>query len=234
MATARGTGIAGARRALSLLVPLALLLGAAATEALTITGQVLYGKADGATKAAVVDIVAVYAKNPIYMRMQADGLSQTDGGRGQKLFGEAQTATNKALIRAAKAAKVDVVTVPGGAKGGMGPIPDITQQVVELLPAYHVEGKVLTGSVPDARSIAVLDSAALLQAIPAYREYQLLKPDDVNYHFLRKQAQDQFEAAVKKAARDGGYDAVVEKGGVTCRLGPVPDITPQAVAAIRT
>ncbi len=210
----------------------ALVLPAAVLDGLSVTGQVLYGKAEGATRAGVVDILAVYAQNPVYMRMQAEGLSQTDGARGSKLFAEAQATTSKALIKVARSAKVDVVTVPGGASGGSEPIPDLTQAVIDLLPVYNIEGKVLTGAVADARLVAELSSSTLLAAIPAYREVQLLNENDVNYHFLRKQAQDQFEKAVKKAARDGGFDAVIEKGGVISRLGPVPDITSQAIAAL--
>ncbi len=159
----------GRCRFIALLLPLVLLLpaaGSGAADPLKVSGQILYGKAEGATHAAVVDILAVYARNPIYMRMQAQNLSQTDGARGSKLFSEAQAATNKALIKAAKTAKADVVTVPGGAKGGTDPIPDLTQAVIDLLPVYYVEGKCLTGAVADARLIAELDSTVLLQAIP--------------------------------------------------------------------
>ena len=210
---------------------LALLL-AAAVDALQVTGQLLYGSADKAQRGAVVDILAVYASNPIYMRMKADGLSETDGARGSKLFADAQAATNKALVKVAKAEKLDVLTVPGGLAGGAEPIRDVTALVVDQLPLYHVEGRVLTGSASDARLIVELDCATLLAAIPAWRESQALTENDVNFHFLRKQAQDAFERAVKKVARDGGYDAVAEKGGVTCRLGPVADVTQAAIAAL--
>jgi molybdopterin biosynthesis enzyme MoaB len=201
-------------------------------DTLAVTGQVVYGKADGARTAAVVDILAVYANNPIYMRMKAEGLSETDGKRGSKLFADSQAATNKALAKVAREVEVDVVTVPGGVKGGERPIPDLTQKVIDKLPVYHVEGKVVSGNVANARLIAELDSAALLNAIPAWREAQKLTANDVDYHLLRKRAQEQFEAAVKKAAGEGNYDAVVERGGVTSRLGPVADITPAAMAAL--
>jgi hypothetical protein len=214
------------------LCALLLALVAAVPAGLVVTGQVLYGAAEGATTAATVDIVKVYASNPSYMRMRAEGLSQTDNGRGSKLFAEAQAGTNKALARAAKNGNVDVLTVPGGVSGGEGPIPDLTVQVIDLLPVYHVEGKVLTGTVKDARLLAEVDSAQLLAAIPAWVEAQRLTEDQPDYHFLRKQAQEQYEKALLKAARDGGYDAVVERGGVTSRLGPVPDLTRAAIAAL--
>jgi len=201
-------------------------------EALEVVGQVLYGSADKATSAATVDIVTVYASNPTYMRMRAEGLSQTDRGRGSKLFADAQASTNKALIKVAKAAKVDVVTVPGGVSGGEKPIADLTAQVIDLLPVYHVEGKVLTGNAVNARMLAEVDSAQVLAAIPALREAQGLTEDQPNYHFLRKKAQDSYEKALIKVARDGNYDALVERGGVTSRLGPVPDLTRLAIAAL--
>jgi hypothetical protein len=166
------------------------------------------------------------------MRMKAEGLSETDGARGSKLFAEAQGCANKALVKVAKAEKLDVITVPGGLSGGTEPIRDLTSAVIDQLPIYYVEGRVLTGSAQDARSIAELDSAALLAAIPAWRESQTLTQDDANWHFLRKQAQDAFEKAVKKVARDNAWDAVVEKGGVTSRLGPVVDATQTAIAAL--
>ena len=210
----------------------AVLLLVAAVEALKVTGQVLYGSADNAQRGATVNILAVYAQNPAYMRMKADGLTETDGGRGSKLFSEAQGCANKALIKVAKAEKLDVMTVPGGVSGGPDAIRDLTASVIEQLPLYFVEGRVLTGSAVDARLVVELDSAALLAAIPAWRESQLLTQDDANWHFLRKQAQDAFERAVKRVARDNAYDAVVEKGAATGRLGPLADVTQAAIVAL--
>lgn len=208
------------------------LLLCAAVDALKVTGQVLYGSADKAQRGAVVDILAVYAQNPVYMRMKAAGLSETDGARGSKLFSEAQAATNRSLVKVAKTERLDVITVPGGLSGGTDPIRDLTAAVIEQLPIYYVEGRVLAGAVLDARTMAELDSAALLGAIPAWRESLTLTQDDANWHFLRKQAQDAFEKAVKKVARDNGYDAIVEKGGATSRLGPLVDVTQAAITAL--
>ena len=220
-------------RRLAALAVLGLLL-AAASDALAVTGKIVYGKIEGARTAAVVDILAVYANNPIYMRMKADRLTETDGKRGSKLFAEAQAATNKALAKVALDAKVDVVTVPGGVSGGERPIDDLTQKVIDRLPVYHVEGKLLLGVLANARQIAELDSGLLLGAIPAWRESQKLTENDADYHLLRKRAQEQFEAALKEAAHDGEYDAVVERHAATSRLGPVADLTPAAIAALNT
>lgn len=209
-------------------------VGAGVADALLVTGKVVYGKVEGARTAAVVDILAVYANNPIYMRMKAEGLAETDGKRGSKLFSEAQGATNKALAKVALDAKVDVITVPGGVSGGEQPISDLTQRVIDRLPVYHIEGQLLFGTLAEARQVAELDSAVLRAAIPAWREAQKLTENDADYHLLRKKAQEQFEGAVKEAAHDGGYGAVVEKKGVVSRLGPVADLTPAAIAALNT
>ena len=111
---------------------------------------------------------------------------------------------------------------------------DLTPSVIDKLPVYHIEGKVLFGNASTARLVVQLDSAALLAAIPAWREAQKLTPNDANFHLLRKRAHEQFEAAVKKAAADGHFEAVAERGAVTCRLGPVADITPAAMAALES
>ncbi|MBM3984254.1 MAG: hypothetical protein FJ296_00960 [Planctomycetes bacterium] len=108
----------------------------------------------------------------------------------------------------------------------------MTAAVIDQLPLYHVEGRVLAGATAEARLVVELASDSVLAAIPAWRGSQLLTEDDANYHFLRKQALDAFERAVKKVARDGGYDAVCEKGSVICRLGPVADVTQAAIAAL--
>ena len=225
-------GISGHAGRAARLAVLALVLVAATDDGLQVTGQVLYGSAEGAQRGAVVDILSVYAQNPAYMRMRAEGLSETDGARGSKLFAEAQAGTNRSLVKVARAEKLDVITVPGGLTGGSEPIRDLTAAVIDQLPLYHVEGRVLAGVAAEARLVVELDSNVLLAAIPAWRESQLLTENDANYHFLRKQAQDAFERAVKKVTRDGGYDAVVEKGGVICRLGPVADVTQAAIAAL--
>ncbi len=202
-------------------------------DALQVVGQVLYGTIDNAKSAATVDIITVYASNPTYMRMRGEGLSQTDGARGSRLFADAQASTNKALVKVAKAAGVDVVTVPGGVTGGDKPAADLTAQVIDLLPIYHVEGKVLSGNAVNARLLAEVDTAQLLAAIPAWREAQGLTEDQPNYHFLRKKAQETYEKALLKVAHDGSYDALVERGGVTSRLGPVPDLTRLAIEALQ-
>jgi hypothetical protein len=223
---------------LSALVLLVALLGAAPPTApgdeLEITGQILYdGRTNGADRAAVVDILRVYNHNPIYMYMKSLGLRETDPA-GRPLFALARKATDRALTDVARSRKIDVITVPGGVRGGSHPIPDLTTSVIDRLPVYHVHGTVHYGRAVSAKRIAQLDSRAVLAAIPAYQEARALDQSDARFHLLRRRYLDELNRVVQRAARLGDYDAVVERGGVTSRLGAVPDITSTAIGAIDT
>ena len=212
---------------------LGLTLSAVAAEPLAVTGQVLYGAAEGAKTGATTDIVAVYGSNPVYMHMKKKGLSETDAS-GAEYFGKAQKTTNTALATVAKGQGVDVVTVPGGVTGGEIPITDLTAAVVEKLPRYYVEpDEVLFGNERDARSIAQVDAQTVLEAIPAWKEAQKLDPSDARYHLLRNRYTQEFNRVVKEAAQAGGYDLVSDRGAVTLRVGTAHDITSTAVSLIQ-
>lgn len=220
----------------SRLVPLFLALGfllaaAAPLGELVVTGKILYGAGQAARAAGTVDIVSVYNQNPAYMRMKAQGLSENDS-RGKALFEIAQKWANKALATVARDHGLDVITVPGGVQGGDRPAPDLTQQVIDELPFYYVEGNVLHGSVAGARSIAEVDSQAVLSAIPAYAEWLGLDENDARWHILRKSYLDSFNKALTRTVRDQGLEAVVERGGVTSRLGAVLDVTAAVIQAL--
>jgi len=208
--------------------------GAGAAEPLEVTGQVLYGSAEGARTGAITDILAVYGSNPIYMHMKKQGLSETDPA-GAEYFAKAQKATNAALATVAKGRDVDVVTVPGGVSGGEAPIADLTSAVIDKLPRYYVEpDKVVFGQERDARAIGQVDRQAVLEAIPAWREAQKLDPSDARYHLLRNRASQEYDRVVKEAAQAGGYDLVAERGAVTLRVGTAPDLTSTAISLIDT
>jgi len=196
-----------------------------------VTGQVLYGAADGAQTAAVVDIVEVYNNNAAYIRLKNFGLSETEG-RGKTLFDEARNAANKALAAVARRHGVDVITVPDGVTSD-GAVADLTREVIDQLPIYAVEGQLLHGNTPRTmQSAGELDSQTVLESIPAYLEWKALDENDARYHLLKKSYLDQFSKAVKKVARDQGLDGIAEKGDVTSRLGPVPDVTRAVVEAL--
>lgn len=218
-------------RAWVIVVALAL-VAAAPMAGLVITGQILYGKADGAKRAAVTDIVRVYNNNPAFMRMRDAGLSESDGGRGSLLFEDAKAAANKSLATAAHEYTVDIITTPGGVSGGDDPIDDLTDDVISRLPVYYVEGNVLHGRAKSARSLAEVDGDAILRAIPEYLEWLGLAESDARYHILKKKWNDDFNRVVKKVMTDGQHEAIVELGGATSRLGPVLDLTSVAIAAL--
>jgi hypothetical protein len=56
-----------------------------------------------------------------------------------------------------------------------------------------------------------------------------LKPGDAKYEILMCKASKRFHAAVKKAAKDGGYDLVAKLGAVKGVATP-PDVTSDAIA----
>ena len=203
-------------------------LAASPTADVVVTGQVIYGSAEGAKRAAVADVVNIYDQSPAYMRMKVLGLSESTP-RGKALFREAQQGVNRALARVAARHGLDVITVPDGVQGGDAPITDRTPEVIADLPVFCVEGQVLHGDPGGARMLAEIDSPALLAAIPAYQEWQALDATDARYHILRKNYQDAYQSAIRGVVRNQGLEAVVEKGGVTSRLGPVPDVTRAAI-----
>jgi hypothetical protein len=176
----------------------------------------------------VCDIVQVYNNNPAYMRMKALGLSESDGGHGRTLFEQAQKWSNKALATVARDKGLDVITIPGGVEGTDSAPEDVTQAVIDELPLFCIEGNLAQG----ARSVAEVDSQAVLDVIPEYVEWQSLDENDARWHILRKAYLDAFSRALKRTVRDQGLDAVVERGGVTGRLGPVPDVTSAVVEAL--
>ncbi len=196
-----------------------------------VTGKVLYDSGKKHTRAATVDVRTVFSNNAAYMHMKAKGLRETES-RGKPLFSAAKASTDKALRDAAQQAKVQVITVPGGVSGGDKPVADLTRKVIDRLPIYHVDGKVEFGRQQGASNIAQIDTQAVLEAIPEYREAKRLGEDDARFHLLRKKYMDELTRVVQLSARRGGHDAVVELGGVTSRLGPVPNVTATAIAAV--
>lgn len=208
-----------------------LLLAAAPLADLEITGTILYGYADGAKTGADCDHEAAFARAPAEIHRRALGLS-TSSDEGQQLFARAQSGWRKALARVAADEGVDVITVKGGVSGGDAPIVDVTDAVVERLPKYYVHGEVLHGRAKGAESIAEVDSQALLDAIPEYREFQALEPTDARYHLLRRAYMEAYASALRVAAGDAGHDCLVEVGGVTTRLDVLDDLTQAAIDAI--
>ncbi|GJM21548.1 MAG: hypothetical protein DHS20C15_14630 [Planctomycetota bacterium] len=197
----------------------------------TISGPVYYGEPVGATRIAEVAIRLVYAENPAFMRLRALGLSESDGGRGQALFDAAQSAAKRALARVASAHNLQVIAELGSVQGASN-LMDRTREVIDELPQFYVEGKVLHGNARNARELAEVDSLAVLMAIPSFVEAQGLDESNARFHILQKDYQDRFAAAMRKIARDSGLDSIVEKGAATSRFGAILDVTQQAIQSL--
>ena len=191
---------------------------------LEIKGKLLYGTAAGARTGAVVDLDAVFAKIPVYMYMKAQGYSETEP-QGRPLFDKARKTWKTTLAMVAVSKGVDVVTAPGEVVGGDIPVRDLTQDVIGKLPKYYIHGTRHYGRNQSPVSVATVASARVLNQIPAYREFKKLSPRDASYHLLGDEYEKIFTRALTTSAREGLHEVVVEMGGVTSRLGYVPDIT---------
>lgn len=80
---------------------------------------------------------------------------------------------------------------------------------------------------------AEVDADKVYAKIDEYKEIveKGLKPDDPKYEILMSKASKRFTCAVKKAAKDGGYDLVARIGAVK-GVDSVPDITSDAIAKL--
>jgi hypothetical protein len=80
---------------------------------------------------------------------------------------------------------------------------------------------------------AEVDADQVYAKIDEYKEIldKGLKPDDPKYEILMSKASKRFACAVKKAAKDGGYDLVARIGAVK-GVDSVPDITSDAIAKL--
>lgn len=80
---------------------------------------------------------------------------------------------------------------------------------------------------------AEVDADAVYAKIDEYKEIveKGLKADDPKYEILLAKASKRFSCAVKKAAKDGGYDLVAKIGSVK-GVESVPNITDDAIAKL--
>jgi hypothetical protein len=80
---------------------------------------------------------------------------------------------------------------------------------------------------------AEVDADKVYAKIDEYKEIveKGLKPNDPKYEILMSKASKRFTCAVKKAAKDGGYDLVARIGSVK-GVDSVPDITSDAIAKL--
>jgi len=194
---------------------------------------VVFGPLSNPTRGAEVDINQVYGNHPAFMRMEELGLDRSEG-RGKQLFSQAKKGVKSALAAVADSEDLDVIAHLGGVSGGEIAIEDQTLAVIDLLPVYHIDGSLWAGKAKARDDVAEMDKEAVLQAIPAYRDWLSLDPDDTHYHFLKAEWEKIYQHALKAVVRDEVLQAVVQTGGVTSRLEPAPDITDMVIAALPT
>ncbi len=95
------------------------------------------------------------------------------------------------------------------------------------------ESDVYFGDAKKWETAAEVDADKVYAKIDEYKQIVDggLKPGDAKYEILIAKASKRFCAAVKKAAKDGGYDLVAKIGAVK-NAGTVPDITSDVIAAL--
>ena len=101
-------------------------------------------------------------------------------------------------------------------------------------PAKSVDASdVYLGDAKKWEKAAVVDADKVYAKIDEYKEIvdNGLKPGDAKYELLLAKASKRFHCAIKKAAKDGGYDLVARSGSVK-NAGAVPDITADAIAKL--
>jgi hypothetical protein len=194
---------------------------------------VVYGPLSDATRGAEVDINEIYSNHPAYMRMKDLGLDSSDT-RGKSLLADAMRGVKSALAEVAESEDLDVITHLGGVSGGEIDIRDQTQPVINLLPVYYIDGSVWSGKLKRrAKSgVAEMDREAVLEAIPAYRDWMNLDPGDAHYHLLKDEWDKVYQKALDKVIRDEELNVVAQEGSVTSRLEPAPVITDMVIEAL--
>lgn len=201
------------------------------TELVIDEGVVVFGPLDNPSRGAEVDINRVYANHPAFMRMQELGLDVADS-RGKTLFAQAKKSVKSALAAVAESEDLHVITDLGGVSGGDIEILDQSQKVIDLLPVYHIDGAVLSGTKKARANVAEMDKEAVLQAIPAYRDWLNLDPSDTRYHFLKEEWNLIYQEALSTVVRNESLEAVAEPGAITSRLEAAPVITDRVIEAL--
>jgi len=78
---------------------------------------------------------------------------------------------------------------------------------------------------------AVLKSRKVFAATPEYKQIKKRKldPSSAEAILLRKRASDRFKSAIRRAASQGGYDLIAEKGAIKVEGGQPQVITQQVI-----
>jgi hypothetical protein len=97
-----------------------------------------------------------------------------------------------------------------------------------------VSGKVYLGEKASFTRAVTIDQKKVFEAIPAYQSIKKenVEKDTARYHFLIQEANRVFKEALKKLAKEKGFDLVVEKDGIKIPGESVSDMTQSVIDAI--
>lgn len=124
--------------------------------------------------------------------------------------------------------------VLGGAQAILPDLPARVALAEDEKPAKSVDASdVYLGDAKKWEKAAEVDADKVYAKIDEYKEIVDggLKPGDAKYELLMAKASKRFHCAIKKAAKDGGYDLVAKRGTVK-NAGVVPDLTADAIAKL--
>jgi len=97
-----------------------------------------------------------------------------------------------------------------------------------------VSGKVYLGEKTSFSRAVTIDQKKIFESIPAYQSIKKegVEKDTARYHFLIQEANRVFKEALKKLAKEQGFDLVVEKDGIKIPNETVSDVTQAVIDAI--
>ncbi len=98
-------------------------------------------------------------------------------------------------------------------------------RVVDRSKVYH-------GLADSFSSPATVVSTRVFDTLPAMKkiEEEKVKRDTARWHVLIKEANEQFQKALKTVSKENEYDLIAEEGAVTGSKA-IPNVTDQAIAA---
>ncbi len=108
------------------------------------------------------------------------------------------------------------------------------RHAIKPAPRVVIRGEVLAGNPGAFRSLGVVERKAVFLQIPAYQTLvrERLSRTNPRYHFLLRQANDAFRAAMTRVAVQNGVDLVVETGGVSAVGLEIQDLTAGVVREV--
>ncbi len=92
--------------------------------------------------------------------------------------------------------------------------------------------KVYYGNADNFKTPAVIELAKVFSNITEYQDAKKKSEDDPDYYILLDKANQKFQKALEKAAKDGGYDLVGETGTVKVKGKTIPDITQKVIDSL--